>query len=78
MADEHIVETYLDQLGYKYSLVAYGMWKVKSDDVDNIIVSLATPLVVVRLKVLPAQDSARADRRALSESLREQIAGALE
>jgi 1-acyl-sn-glycerol-3-phosphate acyltransferase len=34
--------------------------------------------VVVRLKVLPAQDSARADRRALSESLREQIAGALE
>jgi len=34
--------------------------------------------VVVRLKVLPAQDSARADRRALSESLREQIARALE
>jgi 1-acyl-sn-glycerol-3-phosphate acyltransferase len=34
--------------------------------------------IVVRLKVLPAQDSARADRRALSESLREQIAGALE
>lgn len=34
--------------------------------------------VVVRLKVLPAQDSARADRRALSESLREQIAGAFE
>jgi 1-acyl-sn-glycerol-3-phosphate acyltransferase len=34
--------------------------------------------VVVRLKVLPTQDSARADRRALSESLREQIAGALE
>jgi 1-acyl-sn-glycerol-3-phosphate acyltransferase len=34
--------------------------------------------VVVRLKVLPAQDSARTDRRALSESLREQIARALE
>jgi 1-acyl-sn-glycerol-3-phosphate acyltransferase len=34
--------------------------------------------VVVRLKVLPAQDSACTDRRALSESLREQIARALE
>jgi 1-acyl-sn-glycerol-3-phosphate acyltransferase len=34
--------------------------------------------VVVRLTVLPAQDSARADRRALSDQLREQIAGALQ
>jgi hypothetical protein len=51
MADEHIVETYLDQLGYKYSLIAYGMWRVKSDDVDNIIVSFVAPLVVIRLKV---------------------------
>jgi len=51
MADEHIVETYLDQLGYHYALVAYGMWKVKSDAVENIIVSYAPPLLVLRLKV---------------------------
>lgn len=51
MVDERTIETYLDQLGLKHELMAYGMWGVKDDDGANIVVSYADPLVVIRLKV---------------------------
>ena len=59
------IESYLLKVGLPFDLIAPGMWNVKADH-ENLVISLAGPVVVFRTKVMDLPDS---NREALFETM---------
>lgn len=70
MESPEIIDGYLLQSGLEYESVEPGMWIVHDelDDIDNIIVRYAPPVVVFRVKLMD-QPAAAADRAKLNDML---------
>jgi Putative bacterial sensory transduction regulator len=60
------IESYLLKLGVTYEDLGHDVWRIKDDGFDNLLVSLAGPVVVFRLKVM---DLPQGRREALFETL---------
>ena len=60
------IESYLLKLGVTHEDLGHGVWRIKDDGFDNLLVSLAGPVVVFRLKVM---DLPQGRREALFETL---------
>ncbi|MCB9729856.1 MAG: YbjN domain-containing protein [Deltaproteobacteria bacterium] len=70
MESPEIIDGYLMQSGLEYETVNEGMWIVHDDldDIDNIVVRYAPPVVVFRVKLMDLPE-AQADRAGLYEAL---------
>ena len=53
------VESYLIRIGQPYEEVKEGLFVIKDQYEDNIVVSLSPPIVVFRLKAMPIPGSRR-------------------
>jgi hypothetical protein len=60
------IESYLLRLGVANEDLGHDIWRIKDDGFDNLLVSLAGPVVVFRLKVM---DLPKTGREALFETL---------
>ena len=60
------IESYLLKMGVSYDDLGNDIWRVRKDGIDNLMVSLAGPIVVFRLKVM---DVPIAQRETLFETL---------
>jgi hypothetical protein len=60
------IESYLLKLGVTYEDMGNDVWRIKDNGFDNLLVSLAGPVVVFRLKVM---DLPQRGREALFETL---------
>lgn len=62
MVTQNDIEIYLDDCGFPFESVSDGIWRVETPDnnVDNIIVSYADPILVFRINLMkvPASDKA--------------------
>ena len=74
------LETYMLELGHSFDTVDEGMWVVhdEEDDIDNIVVHLAPPLVIFRVKVceLPSGNKEGLLTRLLELNANEMVHGA--
>lgn len=55
------VESYLIRMGQPYEEVREGLFVIKDPYEDNIVVSISTPILVFRLKVMKIPDTKRED-----------------
>lgn len=53
------IESYLLRLGLPYERLAPEMWRIKLDEDENLVITLAGPVVVFRIKVMEAPRSSR-------------------
>lgn len=60
------IESYLLKMGVAHEDLGGDIWRLRPDGIDNLMVSLAGPVVVFRLKVM---DVPAKDREALYEAL---------
>lgn len=60
------IESYLLKMGVAYEDLAGDIWRLRLDGIENLMVSLAGPIVVFRLKLM---DIPVAQREALFETL---------
>jgi hypothetical protein len=60
------IESYLLKMGVVYEELGGGLWRLRLDGIENLMVSLAGPVVVFRLKLM---DVPAANRDALFENL---------
>jgi hypothetical protein len=72
------IESYLLRLGMPFEPVAASMWRLQVQDHESLIVSLAGPVVVFRLKVmeLPAHNRERLYETLLHLNTTEMVHGA--
>jgi len=72
------IESYLLKLDLAYESIADGMWQLQVDQHENLVVSLAGPLLVFRLKVMetPSQAKEAFFRRLLELNTTEMVHGA--
>jgi hypothetical protein len=68
MVTQNDIEIYLDDCGFPFEKVDEGMWRVESPDnnVDNVILSYADPILVFRINLMNAP---RQNREAFYERL---------
>jgi hypothetical protein len=61
MVTQNDVEIYLDDCGFAFETVEEGIWRVESEEnnVDNIIVSYADPLLVFRINLMKVPQNNR-------------------
>jgi hypothetical protein len=61
MVTQNDVEIYLDDSGYPFEKIDEGIWRVESPDnnVDNIIVSYAEPILVFRINLMKVPQNKR-------------------
>jgi hypothetical protein len=61
MVTQNDIEIYLDDCGFPFEKIDEGMWRVESPDnnVDNIIVTYAEPIVFLRVNLMPVPESNR-------------------
>lgn len=80
MKDKGDLERYLLEMGQPYEEVGDGLYVLHDeiDQVDNIVVIWAPPMVVFRVKLmnLPAGDNAALMRKLLELNANEMVAGA--
>jgi hypothetical protein len=60
------IESYLLRLGIAYERLAPEMWRIKLAEDENLVISLAGPVVVFRIKVMEAP---RTNREAFFQKL---------
>jgi hypothetical protein len=60
------IEAYLMKMGASYDDLGGNVWRIRSSGIDNLMVSLAGPILVFRLKMM---DVPTARRETLFESL---------
>jgi hypothetical protein len=60
------IESYLLKLGVSYEELSGDLWRLRLDGIENLMVSLAGPIVVFRLKIM---DVPVVRREALFENL---------
>jgi hypothetical protein len=60
------IESYLLKMGVVYEELGGNLWRLRLDGIENLMVSLAGPVVVFRLKLM---DLPAAQREALFENL---------
>ena len=60
------IESYLLKMGVNYDDLGGNIWRLRDEEVDNLLVSLAGPIVVFRLKIM---DIPATRREALFEIL---------
>lgn len=60
------IESYLLKMGMAYEEMASDLWRLRLDGIDNLMVSMAGPVVVFRLKLM---DIPSAEREQLFERL---------
>jgi hypothetical protein len=60
------IESYLLKMGVAYEELGSDLWRLRLDGIENLMVSLAGPVVVFRLKIM---DVPAAQRESLFESL---------
>jgi hypothetical protein len=60
------IESYLLKMGVAYEDLGGDIWRLRLDGIENLMVSLAGPIVVFRLKLM---DVPTAQREALFETL---------
>jgi hypothetical protein len=72
------IESYLMRIGVPYEQVKPGIWLLKIEGVENLVVSIAGPVVAFRMKVmdLPGGDREALFRTLLSLNTTEMIHGA--
>jgi hypothetical protein len=61
MVTQNDIEIYLDDSGYPFEKVDDGLWRVESPDnnVDNIILSYADPIIMFRINLMKVPESNR-------------------
>ena len=61
MVTQNDIEIYLDDCGFPFEKVEDGIWRVESADnnVDNIIVSFADPLLLFRINLMKVPTDSR-------------------
>ena len=59
MVTQNDIEIYLDDSGFSFEKVDDGLWRVESpeNNVDNIILSYAEPIIVFRIKLMKSPES---------------------
>ena len=60
------IESYLLKMGVAYEEMGDGLWRLRLEGIENLMVSLAGPIVVFRLKIM---DVPATQREALFEQL---------
>ena len=62
MVTQNDIEIYLDDSGYPFERVGDDLWRVESPDnnVDNIILSYADPILVFRINLMKVPEGNRA------------------
>ena len=60
------IESYLLKMGVNYDDLGGNIWRLRDEEVDNLLVTLAGPIVVFRLKIM---DIPATRREALYETL---------
>ena len=65
MVTQNDVEIYLDDCGFPFEAIDEGMWRVESADnnVDNIILKYADPILFLRVKLTKVPQKQRAKQR---------------
>ncbi len=61
MVTQNDIEIYLDDCKYPFEVMSEGMWRVESPDnnVENIIVNYAAPIVLLRVNLMPVPKNNR-------------------
>jgi Putative bacterial sensory transduction regulator len=59
MATREEIEHYLIQMGHPYETLKDNMWVIRDQDLTNIVVTLAPPLVVFRAKLMALPNTNR-------------------
>ena len=61
MATQHDIEIYLDDCNFPFARIGEGLWMVESPDnnVSNIILSYADPILVFRINLMKAPPNSR-------------------
>ena len=61
MVTQNDIEIYLDDSGYPFEKVDENLWRVESPDnnVDNIILSYADPIIVFRINLMKVPETNR-------------------
>jgi len=61
MVTQHDIEIYLDDCGFPFERIGEGIWRVESpeNNVSNIIISYADPILVLRVKLMKAPEKNR-------------------
>ena len=59
MKNREDIESYLLRLGVAHEDLGHDIWRIKDNGFDNLVVSLAGPVVVFRLKVMELPKTGR-------------------
>lgn len=72
------IESYLLRLDIPFDAIAEGMWNLNVDEQENLVVSMAGPVVVFRMKVmqLPKKNREQLFERLLALNTTEMVHGA--